>query len=101
MRRREDIPRPLDICRIHRRVIRQPQVIAGRHVKRPIAPLQAFRQRHHIPDITRHRLVLSTLQPAHIRPRPQQAPHGMPTRIQLMHEIRADETRPAGDETFH
>src|SRR5260370_1983433 len=46
-------------------------------------------------------LEVRALQPASITARTQQGLHLVPARHQLVHEVRADESRRACDETFH
>ena len=67
----------------------------------PVAAAQRPLQCRAVADITIHALEIRALQPAQIRVRAQQCLHAMAARVEFMHEIRADESRRAGDKTVH
>src|SRR3712207_1125177 len=76
-------------------------MVARRHMKAPIASLQAFLQRVRICDIAMHRFHIEACNSAEIRAGPKQRANRMPARRQFVYEIGTNESRTSGDKAFH
>jgi hypothetical protein len=76
-------------------------MITRRDVKTPIATAHCSFQFVPVAHIACNAFEIRARQSAHIARRAQQYLNAMPARVQLMHEIRADETRRSSDKTIH
>src|SRR6185503_4078079 len=97
----EDVPRPVHVGRIHRGVIGQPEVVTGGDMETPVATAHRAREAVAVRDIAGDALHFSAGQAASVGIRTEQRLDAMATGIEFVNEVRADETRGAGDKTIH
>src|SRR5436190_583675 len=76
-------------------------MIAGRHVKAPVATSQAFSERTFIGEPSFNNFIPSPHQTTYIAVRTQQRSHAMACLHQSVDKIGADKTRGARHKTFH
>ena len=97
----DDIAGALHVGGIHRRVISQPKMIAGRDVKTPIAAAHGGRSMCRVRRHRRRRVRNQRLRGRGDRCWAQQCLDPMAARDQFVDEVGADKAGGAGDKTFH
>ena len=100
-RRLQNIPRALDIGRVHRAIIAQPEMVTGRNVKAPIAAAHRLFQQRAVGNIALDPFAIHPGQPAQFAARPHKHLHPVVPRPQLTHQIGADKPRRACNKTIH
>ena len=101
MRRLDHVARAIHVGAVHGRIVGQPEMIAGCHMKAPFAPAQAARQRRAIIQIAVHALHGQPLDAARIAAAPQQRAHLVAGLDQNMRKVGPHKSRGARDETPH
>ena len=97
----DDVARAFHVGGVHRRVIAQPQVIAGGDVKAPVAPAHRFLQQVAPRQVAGRGLVIGALQAAQIAAGAQEGLDAMAAGGQFLHQIGSDKPRRACDKTIH